>query len=179
MGKRSSASAAAITAAAPPDNIVLRMATVLDSTPLFQFLMPYFTMNPKYGEVDPNAAMLWGISVVAQNQCVVATVGDQIIGSAAYEVHFFPWNPAKRWLNMVWMYVVPERRSGSLANRLDKTMRDIAARNAMPLRSDNIWGIDPERQDDWRRRLGYEYVGGNWAWFPPPKPGANGDGVQH
>jgi hypothetical protein len=53
-----------------------------------------------------------------------------------------------------------------------KAAKDIATRNKMMLRMDNVWGVSPKAQDRWRQQNGFTYVGGNNVWFPPKQAGA-------
>lgn len=149
----------------------LRAATVRDATALYDMLLAYFALNPKMPAPLPNPTMAWGLGVIMRDGCVIAEIDGKIVGSLGVERGNFPWNPGVPYLNMVWLYVIPERRGGGTANRLLKAAKDIAANNGIMVRVDNIWGIDAVAQDRWREIHGFQYVGGNYVWHPPPPEG--------
>lgn len=154
--------------------ISIRPANVLDSVALLTILYRYFDdLKFAYPQIDPGDALKWGIGLIQQNLVFLAMDGHTIVGSVGMEVGTFPWNTKFRYFNGVWFYVAPERRAGGTAGRLMKAAKDVAAANAMPLRLDNIWGIEPELQDRFREIHGFKHVGGNHVWFPPlPEPKA-------
>lgn len=151
--------------------IGIRPARPLDATPLYKLLAKYFEEAPVgYPPINEAVAMAWGLSIVIRGGVVVAIEDKRIIGTIGLEQGTLPWCNAP-YLNAVWLYVVPERRTGGTSDKLVQTAKDIAAKNGWPLRLDNIWGLRPEAQDRWRRKNGFTYVGGNNVWFPP-KQGA-------
>jgi len=155
-----------------PRNIGIRPARPLDATPLYKLLAKYFEEAPVgYPPIDEKVAMAWGLSVVIKGGVTVAIEDNRIIGTVGLEMGTLPWCNAP-YLNAVWLYVVPERRAGGTPDKLVQVAKDIAAKNKMPLRLDNIWGLRPEAQDRWRRRHGFTYVGGNNVWFPAKQGGA-------
>lgn len=151
-----------------PGEIIVRAATVLDATPLYRIINRYLEENPMgYPPPVPNSAMAWGLALVMKGGVVVAEQDRRLIASVAVEVGNFAWNPGAKYLNGVWIYVAPEHRSGGVGNRLIKAAKDIAKSNNLPLRLDNIFGIEPEVQDRWREMHGFRYLGGNHGWWPP------------
>lgn len=151
----------------PKRNITLRTATPRDCSPLYDVLIRYFEeLKLVYPPPVEAPTMAWGLSIIARGGVVVAVEDDEIIGSVGVEVGQFPWNPATTYLNGVWFYVVPERRAGGTANKLMEAAKNLARKNKMGLRLDNVWGMAPERQDRYREMNGFIYVGGNHVWFP-------------
>lgn len=151
----------------PVRNIVIRAAVPRDATALYDVLIRYFEELALFypGPVE-GPTMAWGLSVLVKGGVIVATENDQIIGSVGMEMGQYPWAPAVNYLNGVWFYVAPEYRRGGTAERLMKAAKDIAERNKMALRLDNVWGVEVELQDRWRKQHGFKYVGGNHVWFP-------------
>ncbi len=150
--------------------IKLRMARARDIIVLLDMLTVYFDLNPSMPKPESEMTMIaWGLGVINRNGCIVAVnQDDDIIGTIAFEIGNWPWAPKTSYMNMVWFYVVEERRAGGTANQLIKAIRDIAVRSNMMLRIDNMWGFEPEKQDRYREINGFTYMGGNHVWFPPP-----------
>lgn len=152
-------------------HIKIRMARPLDASPLYRVLIRYFDELPMpYPAPDEAVAMAWGLGLIIRGGVVVAEEGGKIIGTVGLEQGVLPWCNVP-YLNGVWFYVAPERRSGGTADHLMKAAKNIAAQNKLSLRLDNVWGVKPEAQDRWRRKNGFTYVGGNNVWFPPKQEG--------
>lgn len=150
-----------------PVQITLRPATARDATPLYNLLIRYFEeLDLLYPPPLEMPTMAWGLTIVNAGGVIVAEADGEFVGSVGLEIGTFPWNPNVRYMNGVWFYVSPERRKGGCAERLMKAAKEIAARNRMALRLDNIWGVEPELQDRYRQIHGFQYVGGNHVWFP-------------
>lgn len=154
--------------------IKLRMANARDIIVLLDLLTVYFELNPGMPKPESDMSLIaWGLGIINRNGCIVAVNNDDdIVGTIAFELGNFPWAPKTPYMNMVWFYVVPERRAGGTANHLIRSIRDIAVRNNMMLRIDNMWGVEAEKQDRYREINGFTYMGGNHVWFPPPPGGA-------
>lgn len=148
-------------------SITIRGAVPRDCTPLYDLLVQYFDgLTLLYPGPVEAPTMAWGLSVIVKGGVFVAEQDGKLIGSVGLEFGNFPWAPSERYLNGVWFYVTPERRQGGTATRLMNVAKDTARRNKCSLRLDNVWGVEPERQDRYREINGFRFVGGNHVWFP-------------
>lgn len=148
-------------------NITIRQAVPRDATPLYDLLVRYFDgLSLLYPGPVPGPTMAWGLSVLVKGGVFVAEESGELIGSVGLELGHFPWAPTVPYLNGVWFYVIAERRRGGTAAKLMQVAKDTARQNKCALRLDNVWGVEPERQDRYREINGFRYVGGNHVWFP-------------
>ena len=149
-------------AAKPKEKITLRMAKATDVIALYDLLKVYFELNSDYPRPVDIETIAWGLTIINAMGAVLAVNSKgEIVGSLGVEQGAFPWNRGVPYLNMVWIYVKPERWRGVVANQLIQAAKDIAAARKMMLRMDNIWGVEADLQDRWRQQNGFKYMGGN------------------
>jgi GNAT superfamily N-acetyltransferase len=152
---------------APAGVISFRRATARDLTQLYDCLLHYFDeLSFAYPGVNETDVVTWGLGVVNGGGCIVAECDGKIIGSVGMEVSTFPWNRANRYLNSVWLFVVPEFRKGGTGIRLMKLAKDIAKSNEMPVMLGEVFGFEPELLGKIKQVLGFKHVGGNYIWIP-------------
>lgn len=150
-----------------PRAIILRGATARDTTQIYDCLIRYFDECKLFYPPPVEADVIsWGLGIVNKGGVIVAECEGKIIGSSGVEMGIVPWNHSAKYLNSVWLWVDPEFRNGSTGVRLIKATKDIADKNGLPLRLDEIWAYRPFLMGKLKERLGFHNLGGNWGYFP-------------
>lgn len=150
-----------------PRVITLRGATARDCSRLYDCLIRYFEecslFYPPPVEAD---TMAWGLGIINKGGCIVAECEGKIIGSVGIEVGFYPWNVSVKYLNGVWLWVAPEYRNGLTGVRLMKAAKEVADKNGLGIRLDEVWKYRTFLMGKMKERLGFHHVGGNYVYFP-------------
>lgn len=160
------------TSAKPKRMIALRAATPRDITALYDCLIEYFAECALYypGAVEKDA-MAWGMGIIMDGGCIVAECDGKIIGSVGVAMAVYPWNKSVRYLDSVWLFVIPAFRKGGTGIKLIEAAKQIAVANKMALRLDEVMGFEVDLLGKLKQRMGFHRVGGNWAFIPgDPNP---------
>lgn len=157
----------AVKSAKPPRQITLRGATAIDCTEIYRCLIRYFEeCSMFYPEPVEADTMAWGLGVINKGGVIVAECEGKIIGSVGLELGIYPWNSKVNYLNGVWLWVLPEYRNGSTGVRLIKAAKEVADKNSLGLRLDEVWKYRSFLMGKLKERLGFHQVGGNWVYIP-------------
>lgn len=110
--------------------------------------------------------MAWGLGIINKGGVIVAECEGKIVGSVGIELGFYPWNLQSKYLNGVWLWVIPEFRNGSTGVRLLKAAKDVADKNGLAIRLDEIWKYRSFLMGKLKERMGFHHVGGNFIYIP-------------
>lgn len=145
----------------------VRQATWVDCPAITATLLRALAELDSYPEPELPYACQYIMDLAAQDLALVATVGDEVVGTLILEPHTWSWNRNARFLTNIHFWVERPYRSGGVAQRLLTEAKRIADQLWLPLVLElSSGGADHELLDRFVRIQGFRQVGGKFHRAP-------------
>lgn len=170
--------------------IVVTQAMPADAPRIARLIVEWVqTSAIAWPEPEPEPLIAWVVHTLEVGYGVLAQHSGRLVGIAAIQPCWMPWNRQVPMMRDAWFYVprsrsrsemsrerveAAARRAPGVADALMTALKLYCAKREMPLMMEVISGVDTESVDKWYGVRGGKYCGGVYVFGLDGKAAAEG-----